>query len=136
MVVEMMSCIKSPFCIFLVTIAFCNTAACAGVAYFEDRRELALMECLNHNYQALGAYKTDDLKDYSRRWIYKLGQDNKFTPDGISAMSNFIDKNAGDFHKEVLPIKADGKRVNAIFARCMEFYKSKKLKNFLLNSNP
>lgn len=134
--VEMISCIKLRFCALLMVIAFYNTAAYAGEAYFEERRELALMECLNHNYQALGAYKKDDLKDYSEWWMYKLGKNNKFTPNGISAMSNFIEKNAGNFYKEVLPLKADGKLVNAIFARCMEFYKSNKLKDFLLHSNP
>ncbi len=130
--------IKNVVCIFFALQTFCSaTIVHAGRAYFEDRRELALMRCLNHNYKMLGVYKANDLKDYSS-WTYKLFIDYKFTLDGSIAMDDFIEKNAGDFYKENLPIKSELSKppFNAIFARCMAFYKSKGLRNFLLHSNP
>ena len=39
--------------------------------YMRERADKALMLCLNINYSNLGAYKTQDLKDYSI-WTYNL----------------------------------------------------------------
>jgi len=81
--------------VILVQVFFC-TAVYAGHAYFEERREIALMRCLNYNYSNLGVYEVNALKDYSV-WTYKLYADYKFSLDGSIALNDFIEKNAGIF---------------------------------------
>ncbi len=53
-------------------------------------------------------------------------------------MIDFVEKNAGQFYKEELSLKSesDPSPQNAIFARCMEFYRSDKLKQFLKKTKP
>ena len=95
------------------------------------------MLCLNINYSNLGAYKTEDLKDYSI-WTYVLYINQDYSADGSFALTEFVDKNTSDFYKENLSLKAEGHSppFNAIFARCMDFHRSNKLKQFLKKTKP
>jgi hypothetical protein len=102
-------------------------------SYYEDLRELALRSCLDINYTKLGAYKISDLNDYSF-WTYSVASnEGQTSPDGDLARHAFVEKHAGNFYKESLALKAEGQKppFTAIFARCMGFYKSDKLKKFL-----
>ncbi len=105
--------------------------------YMRERADEALMLCLNINYSNLGAYKTEELKDYSA-WTYNLYLNQDYSAEGSFALTDFVEKNAGNFYKENLSLKAEGQTppFNAIFARCMDFYRSKKLKQFLIKTKP
>jgi hypothetical protein len=105
--------------------------------YLRERADNALSLCLNMNYSSLGAYETINLKDASI-WTYHLYKDQNFSFDGEVAMTDFVKKNAGQFYKEELSLKSesDPSPQNAIFARCMEFYRSDKLKQFLKKTKP
>ena len=39
--------------------------------YLRERADIALKQCLDTNYVQLGAYKKEDLKDYSG-WTYNI----------------------------------------------------------------
>ena len=104
--------------------------------YLRERSDNALRLCLDINYSRLGAYKIKDLKDYSS-WTYSFMVEDKYSFEGEGKMLDFIEKNAGGFYKEDLPVKSETPPPhNAIFARCMEFYRSDKLKKFLKTTKP
>lgn len=131
---------KNPICILAYIFLFIssNTYPKDNTnLYMRERADKALMLCLNINYSNLGAYKTEDLKDYSV-WTYKLYLNQDYSAEGSFALTDFVEKNAGNFYKEKLSLKAEGRTppFNAIFARCMDFYRSKKLKHFLINTKP
>lgn len=103
---------------------------CANFAYAEKSKKLtqqdfALKVCLDDNYEKINAYKRVDLKDYSS---FNLGGAEKQI-----ALSNFVEANTADFYKESLPIHIESRPppYHAIFQRCIEFYKSDKLKKFI-----
>ncbi len=105
--------------------------------YANDMRALAMKECLDINYEKIGAYKRKQLKDYSF-WAFNYGKDHEYSIEGIDALNAFVLQQTGDFYKESLPIKADGAKLpfTAIFARCITFYESKELKEFVKNAKP
>lgn len=128
---------KIALSVFLLACPFLAGAKNKKHIYIQDRREMALNVCLSENYAKLGAYNSDKAKDYSL-WTYSYYLDYKFTLDGETAFHDFIEKNTGNFYKENLAIKVETNPppYNAIFARCMTFYDSQKLRNFLLRSTP
>lgn len=92
-----------------------------------NQRDIALQSCLNINYEALGAYKSSDLKDFSG-----ITLDMK-NIDQIMKLRAFVKQETGHFFKENIPVKAEGMTppFNAIFLRCTQFIKSKKLAKFI-----
>jgi hypothetical protein len=96
-----------------------------GGSYVITQREAALRYCLNINYEKIGAYKAEDLRDYSE---IESTLDTKKS----LALTNFIAEKTGHFHTENLPIQMEkSPPYNAIFARCMHFYKSRELIEFI-----
>ena len=130
--------IKITLMLISLSISTTSTASPSkSVTYLKERTDIALKECLDINYVRLGAYKVEDLKDYSV-WTYKLYLNQDYGANGSFALSDFVEKNAGNFYKESLSLKAEGQKppFTAIFARCMEFYRSYKLKQFLKKTKP
>ncbi|MEP9321202.1 hypothetical protein ABKS89_28940 [Pseudomonas sp. LABIM340] len=96
-----------------------------GGSYLITQREAALRYCLNINYEKIGAYKTEDLRDYSEI-------ESTLDTEKSLALTNFIAKKTGHFYTENLPIQMEkSPPYNAIFARCMHFYKSRELIEFI-----
>jgi hypothetical protein len=96
-------------------------------SYTITQREAALRYCLNINYEKIGAYKIENLRDYSEI------EDTLDTPKSM-ALTKFIIEKTGDFYTENLPIKMEKKPpYNAIFARCIHFYQSRELVEFIQN---
>ena len=89
------------------------------------QQDFALKVCLDDNYEKINAYKRTDLKDYSS---FNLGEAEKQI-----SLINFIEANTADFYRENLPIHSEVRPPPylAIFQKCMEFYKSDKLKKFI-----
>lgn len=94
-----------------------------------DARDWALSICLKNNYSKITQYETQNLKDYSQ---FKTG----WSPEQDVALIHFVKQETANFYKENLPIHSEVNPppYNAIFQRCMEFYKSKKLKDFILKN--
>ena len=105
--------------------------------YVRERADIALKQCLDANYAQLGTYKKEDLKDYSG-WTYNIFLDQSYTIDGSNALTEFVEKNTGEFYKENLQYYSElsPHPHNAIFARCMDFHRSNKLKQFLKKTKP
>lgn len=87
--------------------------------------DFALKVCLDDNYEKIKVYQRENLRDYSS---FNVG-----TPEQQLALSDFIKSNTKYFYKENLPIyvESSSEKSNAIFQKCMEFYKSDKLKRFI-----
>lgn len=98
-----------------------------GGDYTITQREFALKVCLNSNYEKLGVYRAKSLKDYTR-------VQRTLDPQKSMRLIEFIEKSTGNFYTENLPIESelDPPPYNAIFGRCINFYKSSELNNFLL----
>lgn len=98
-----------------------------GEGYTITQREFALKVCLNSNYERLGVYKTKALRDYTR-------VQQTLDPQRSMRLIDFIERNTGKFYTENLPIDSefDPPPYNAIFGRCINFYKSSELNGFLL----
>lgn len=112
--------------ILIVTLFMCFF----NPAYAEKLKKLtqqdfALKVCLDDNYEKINAYQREGLKDYSSF--------NIRLPEQQIALSNFVKANTGYFYKESLPIHIESRPppYHAIFQRCMEFYKSEKLRKFV-----
>jgi len=105
--------------------------------YDQERSDQALRQCLSNNYKQLGAYKLNSLKDVSDS-TYQLYSDQQFTFEGSVALSRFVKDQTGTFHKEQIAHHSEIQKppFNAIFARCMEFYRSDALKEFIKNTAP
>lgn len=88
--------------------------------------DFSLKTCLEINYEKLGAYKSQELKDYTS--VHPA-----ISPQQSIALVKYIGEEAGDYYTENLPIDSEltPPPYNAIFARCMNFYKSKDLKKFI-----
>lgn len=90
--------------------------------YAISLQEFALKTCLDINYEKIGAYQIENLKDYTNL---------KDTLPAIERkkLVEFTKINTNEFYTENLPIKSEEQKppYNAIFGRCMNFYKSKKL---------
>ena len=89
------------------------------------QQDFALKVCLDDNYEKINAYQRQNLRDYSSFDIR--------LPEQQIALSNFVKANTGSFYKESLPIHIESRPppYHAIFQRCIEFYKSDKLKKFI-----
>lgn len=94
-----------------------------------DARDWALNICLKNNYSKIVAFETKDIKDYS-------SFNTNWSPEQDLELIHFVKMKTGDFYKENLSIKSEVNPppYNAIFQRCMEFYKSKELKTFILKN--
>jgi hypothetical protein len=90
--------------------------------------EYSLKICLELNYENLGAYKPYTLKDYTTT-------SPSIDPQQSIMLVKYIRKHAGNFYKENLSIDSEltPPPYNAIFARCINFYKSQELNNFIRN---
>jgi hypothetical protein len=91
-------------------------------------KEFSLKICLELNYEALRAYKSEDLRDYTTI-------SPPINPQQSMRLVKYIKKQAGDFYTENLPIDSElsPPPYNAIFARCINFYHSRELSDFLFN---
>lgn len=91
-------------------------------------KEFSLKICLELNYEALMAYKSEELRDYT-------DISPSITPQQSMQLVKYIKKQAGNFYTENLPIDSElsPPPYNAIFARCINFYHSYKLSEFLKN---
>lgn len=112
--------------LFLLSCILLNVYSTTTIAGDLDAKDFALSICLEKNYSKITTYGTKNLKDYSKF-------DTGWSPEKDVALIHFVEKNAGNFYKENLPIHSEVNPppYNAIFQRCMEFYKSKKLKLFI-----
>lgn len=104
--------------------------------YTLDRKDKLLQLCLNYNYAKLGVYKVTDLKDFSTLRENK-GFEGSSNPNNDLNMLNFIEKNA-NFYTDNYPMHSEviAPPYNAVFARCMDLYKSKKLEEFVNSLQP
>lgn len=112
--------------LFLFCCTSLFTYSIATMARDLDARDLALSTCLKDNYSKVTIYETKNLKDYSR---FNTG----WSPEQDLVLIDFVKKKTGNFYNENLPIHSEVNPppYNAIFQRCMEFYKSKELKLFI-----
>lgn len=89
-------------------------------------RELALKTCLDINYEQAGAYRIEDLKDYTTL---------KISPPPAEKIKiiEYTKNRTNQFYTENLPVKSEEHQppYNAIFGRCIHFYKSKELSDFI-----
>lgn len=124
------------FFLLLTTLTYAHAKDYTNT-YIRERADIALKQCLDNNYVRLGAYNKQDLKDYSG-WTYNLYKNQDYSLDGSNALTEFLEKNTSDFYMENLPLNSEVATppLNAIFARCMDFYRSKKLKQFLIKTKP
>lgn len=112
--------------ILIVSLLMCFfNSAYAQKSKKLTQQDFALKVCLDDNYEKINAYQRNGLKDYSSF--------NIRLPEQQIALSNFVKANTGYFHKESLPIHIESRPppYHAIFQRCMEFYKSEKLRKFV-----
>lgn len=110
--------------VILVLISSYTNAESSPTKYL-SLSDFALKVCLDDNYEKITAYKRENLRDYSSF--------ESMTPEKQLELSDFVKKNTGNFYKENLSIHIESRNppYNAIFQRCMEFYKSEKLKKFI-----
>jgi hypothetical protein len=94
--------------------------------YTISPQEFALKICLDTNYEKLGAYRIEKLMDHTT-----LNQ--SMQPDDTLKLIDFTQENTSNFHTENLPIKSESHPppYNAIFGRCIHFYKSRELIEFI-----
>lgn len=94
--------------------------------YSVNWREFSLKICLELNYESLGAYKTEKSRDYTTA-------SPPISPQQSIRLVKYIKKQAGNFYTENLPIDSElsPPPYNAIFARCMNFYQSRDLIEFI-----
>lgn len=120
--------------IFMISCVNVNALAAERYNYIDDLREIALQSCLDNNYEKIGAYKRRDLHDASF-WVYPYGKEDTASMETMMKLDGYITKQTGNFFMENVSVKSEGDAApqNAIFARCMGFYKSKELRLFVKN---
>lgn len=114
-----------------------ESASAKNSFFLNERKELALLQCLRENYSKLGV----DLysHDYSALHEKYIDLKKHRTVEGDLLVIAFVEKHTSDYHKENISIKNENNKpppFTLIFARCMDFYKSKKLDDFLRNNKP
>lgn len=88
--------------------------------YHLTPQEALLNSCLSVNYYRLLGKSTND------------GSPFRYSYHTIRGIGEFVEKEAGEFYREVLPHYSEGgTKYNAIFSRCLAFSKSKKTDDFL-----
>ncbi|ECC1695664.1 hypothetical protein QF91_003388 [Salmonella enterica subsp. salamae] len=117
--------------IAIIAIIFCDYShANPSNITINDVKDMSFKECLDINYSKLGLYEGhySDLNDrsYLLKW-YAIDNDSlKKSKD----LKMFIKKESGDFYLAKPPLK-ETKDVNVVFSLCMNFYKSKKLSDYI-----
>ncbi len=92
---------------------------------------MALQQCLNNNYEEIKAYKPIDLNDASYH-IVGIQLDRDGIGKRTRALSNFVRKHTDTFHMGGPSLKSESGRVhNSIFEKCMRFYHSTSLDEFI-----
>jgi hypothetical protein len=114
-----------------------ESASAKNSLFLNERKELALLQCLRENYSKLGI----DLysHDYSALHEKYINLKKHRTVEGDLLAIAFVEKHTSDYYKENISIKNENNKpppFTLIFARCMDFYKSKKLDTFLRNNKP
>ncbi|MDO1509895.1 MULTISPECIES: hypothetical protein [unclassified Neisseria] len=110
----------------LLLPAAVSAAGTGGVPHL-DFRDFALQECLNGNYEKAGLYQRRSLQDYSH-------PKPRYSPSDWLKLIDFVENKTGDFHRKRISIHSEESgdtEMNMIFARCMAFYHSKELTDFL-----
>ncbi|UOO77442.1 hypothetical protein LVJ85_02830 [Neisseria sp. Dent CA1/247] len=110
----------------LLLPAAVSAADTGGVPHL-DFRDFALQECLNGNYEKAGLYQRRSLQDYSC-------PKPRYSPSDWLKLIDFVENKTGDFHRERISIHSEESgdtEMNTIFARCMAFYHSEELADFL-----
>lgn len=119
----------------ILCLIFCFSStipAAKEYDYSDDLRDISLQNCLDNNYEKLGGYKRRDLHDASF-WVYPYGKENIVSMATMMVLDEYIKSQTGDFFREYVSVKSedDSAPQNAIFARCMSFYKSEQLRVFV-----
>ncbi|MEP9321203.1 hypothetical protein ABKS89_28945 [Pseudomonas sp. LABIM340] len=96
--------------------------------YTISPKEFALKTCLDTNYEKLDSYKAKELMDHT-------SLSKNMPPAKILKLIDFTKAHTSFFHTENLPIKSESHPppYNAIFGRCIHFYKSQGLSDFIQN---
>lgn len=100
--------------------------------YINGLKKIALQDCVFLNYNKIGAINRIKANDASL-WLYPYFYEQTFSLEEIKSFNDFVEKNTDKYCEEILPLKQDGDKAfsNAIFGRCIEFYESEKLHNFI-----
>lgn len=97
----------------------------------ERVKQLALKECLDGNYGRMNFYKAFDLHDASY-FVDRVQLDRDGTDRRTRALSHFVKRHTETFHVGGPPMKNEaGYPINSIFERCMGFYHSAALDQFI-----
>jgi hypothetical protein len=123
----------------LVAATQASTAIAGGssVNALEGQKELALFQCLQTNYKSIGVAITDhDWSQFSPRYQASRALAQNF--EWQSKLSDFVNTKVQDYHNAELSLKAEGHKppFTHIFSRCMAFYKSSELHQFLRSNLP
>ena len=93
----------------------------------DNVRDLSFKECLDLNYSRLDVYKKHNLNDRSYLLVW-YAIDNDSTKKS-RALKQYINAETKDHHLAQMPLKDSDN--NMVFALCMDFYKSRKLKDYI-----
>lgn len=103
-----------------------------GGLFLQEKKDLAFMQCLRINYLQLGydIYKHDVSMFYGRYAKFSNGKSVEYD----LALVEFLEKHVSNFHEQQVSIKneiGDPPPFTPVFAKCMDFYKSKELDAFV-----
>lgn len=118
--------------IFIILAISTETFSQMPNKYIPGLKKFALQNCIFDNYIKLGALNSKIAKDASL-WLYPYFYEQVFSLEELEAFHNFVSENTKSYYEEILPLKQEGEKEfkNGIFARCLEFYESKKLHEFI-----
>lgn len=122
-------CIHALFLIMMFRSAI--TSAEPGSPAVERVKQMALQQCLNNNYEDIQAYKPIDLNDASY-YLEGIHLDRDGTDTRTRALNTFVRERTGTFHMGGPSLKSESGRLhNSIFEKCMRFYHSASLHEFI-----
>lgn len=88
-------------------------------------QEFVFKVCLSQNYHQITNQSNEDVSPFH------------YSYHTIQEIAKFVEKEAGEFYKEVMPIYSeDGRKSNVIFSRCLAFSTSQKVDDFLNELQP
>ncbi|APP74861.1 hypothetical protein [Xanthomonas vesicatoria] len=109
-----------------------STAAMASTpAAAEDVKAYALQLCLEQNYERSSRLEPDQLRD--RSYLLTTYALDNAKPGTTGRLQAFVAQQTADYHRTEVPMKDEARRgpFTKIFARCMTFYRSPALRDFV-----
>ncbi|MBB3833484.1 hypothetical protein FHR55_001694 [Xanthomonas arboricola] len=116
----------------LATLTLQGNALAAGKPANPDEvKAYALQRCLDTNYVRSGKYAQDQLRD--RSYLLTTYAMDNAKAGATDRLQRFVDASTAEFDRSEVPMKDEARRgpFNAIFARCMGFYRSPALADFI-----